>query len=198
MRRSGGTEAGPVWNEPSSHRRGTRATFAAVAMAGACASATFAFLAQGELLTGSAFAAAAAALLVVWGPSLKRPPPLPRLATQLVARAQKGDPDIYLDLDAVEVEAVYLLGSELFAHLKGGVGQRVDPGTGHRRPIQTSDVSLTWRCSGRKMAEKLAGQLNDWESRATPLRLLAARGRCALLMEDDSRWVTLPELKLAA
>ena len=109
-----------------------------------------------------------------------------------------GDPDLYLDLDAVEVEAVYVLGSELFTHLRGGIGERRDPVTGSRRRIETSDVSLTWRCSGRRSADRLAAQLNDWEQRRAPLRLLAACGRCALLIEDERKWVALPELRLAA
>lgn len=112
-------------------------------------------------------------------------------------RPMPGDPDLYLDLDAVEVEAVYVLGTELFTHLKGGVGERKDLATGTHRHIETSDVSLTWRCAGRRSAEKLAAQLNDWESKHTPLRLLAACGRSALLMEDDDNWLILPELRLA-
>lgn len=113
-------------------------------------------------------------------------------------RPHPGDVDLYLDLDAVEVYAVYMLGCELFTHLRGGIGERKDPVTGDRRHIETSDVSLTWRCSCRRSARRLAVQLNEWEAKGTPLRLLAARGRCAVLMEDDRRWVVLPELKLAA
>jgi hypothetical protein len=109
-----------------------------------------------------------------------------------------GDPDLYLDLEEVEVQAVYVVGTELFTQLKGGVGERRDPATGDQRHIETSDVSLTWRCGGRRAADKLAAQLNDWESRHTPLRLLAASGRSALLMEDDQNWLVLPELRLAA
>ena len=109
-----------------------------------------------------------------------------------------GDPDLYLDLDAVEVHAVYLLGSEVFTHLKGGIGERRDPSTGENRPIETSDVSLTWHCPGRRSARRLAAQLNQWEARQTHLRLLAARGRSALLMEDNQHWLVLPELRLSA
>jgi hypothetical protein len=106
-----------------------------------------------------------------------------------------GDPDLYLDLDAVEVQAVYLMGTELFTQLTGGVGQRKDLVTGDRLDIETTDVSLTWRCTGRRTAERLAAQLNEWESKHTPLRLLAACGRSALLMEDDHKWLMLPELR---
>ena len=77
------------------------------------------------------------------------------------------------------------------------MGERRDPSTGDQRHIETSDVSLTWRCGGRRAADKLAAQLNDWESRHTSLRLLAACGRSALLMEDDQNWLVLPELRLA-
>ena len=104
----------------------------------------------------------------------------------------------YLDIDAVEVEAVYVLGSEVFTQLTGGVGSILDPLSGDERHIETKDVSLTWRCEGRRSAAKLAGRLNEWEARGAHLRLTAARGRCALLIEDDDHWVALPELRLSA
>ncbi len=113
-------------------------------------------------------------------------------------RARPDDPDLYLDLASVEVDAVYVLGPELFAHLKGGTGQRLDPVTGDVQHIETTDVSLTWRCSGPRSATRLAERLNDWEAKGTPLRLLAAYGRPAQLMEDDRNWVALPELRIAS
>jgi len=109
-----------------------------------------------------------------------------------------GEPGRYLDIDDVEVEAVYVLGAEVFTHLTGGVGRVLDPLSGNERHIETSDVSLTWRCQGRRSAAKLADRLNDWESRGAHLRLMASRGRCALLIEDDDHWVALPELRLSA
>jgi hypothetical protein len=104
----------------------------------------------------------------------------------------------YLDIDAVEVEAVYVLDAEVFTHPTGGVGSILDPLSGDERHIETSDVSLTWRCQGRRSAAKLAGRLNEWEARGAHLRLMAARGHCALLIEDDDHWVALPELRLTA
>lgn len=109
-----------------------------------------------------------------------------------------GEPGRYLDIDAVEVEAVYVLGAEVFTHLTGGVGRVLDPLSGNERHIETSDVSLTWRCQGRRSAAKLADRLNEWEARGAHLRLMATRGRCALLIEDDDNWVALPELRLSA
>jgi hypothetical protein len=109
-----------------------------------------------------------------------------------------GEPGRYLDIDAVEVEAVYVLGAEVFTQLTGGVGRVLDPLSGHERHIETSDVCLTWRCQGRRSAAKLADRLNEWESRGAHLRLMAARGHCALLIEDDDHWVALPELRLSA
>jgi hypothetical protein len=109
-----------------------------------------------------------------------------------------ADPGRYLDIDAVEVEAVYVLGSEVFTHLTGGVGSILDPLSGNERFIETSDVCLTWRCQGRRSAAKLADRLNEWEARGAHLRLMAARGHCALLIEDDDHWVALPELRLSA
>ncbi len=108
------------------------------------------------------------------------------------------EPGRYLDIDAVEVEAVYVLGAEVFTHLRGGVGSVLDPLSGNERHIETSDVSLTWRCQGRRSAAKLADRLNEWEARGLSLRLMAARGHCALLIEDDDHWVALPELRLSA
>ena len=88
-------------------------------------------------------------------------------------------PGRYLDIDAVEVEAVYVLGAEVFTHLTGGVGRVLDPLSGNERHIETSDVSLTWRCQGRRSAAKLADRLNEWEASGAHLRLMATRGRCA-------------------
>jgi len=113
-------------------------------------------------------------------------------------RPRPGDHDLYLDVDAVEVDAVYALGLDLFTHLRGGVGQRTDPSTGQLRPVETTDISLTWHCKSRRSARQAARSLNEWQATRTPLRLLAAQGRCALLMEDDDNWVVLPELKLAS
>ncbi len=110
----------------------------------------------------------------------------------------QGEPGRYLDIDAIEVEAVYVLGAEVFTHLTGGVGSVLDPLSGNERHIETSDVSLTWRCQGRRSAAKLAYRLNEWEARGAHLRLMATRGRCALLIEDDDHWVALPELRLSA
>ena len=110
----------------------------------------------------------------------------------------QGEPGPHLDIDAVEVEAGYVLGAEVFTHLTGGVGSVLDPLSGNERHIETSDVSLTWRCQGRRSAAKLADRLNEWEARGAHLRLMAARGRCALLIEDDDNWVALPELRLGA
>ena len=110
-------------------------------------------------------------------------------------RVTAEDPDLYLDLDAVEVQAVYVLGAELFTHLRGGIGQRRDPLTGDQRHIEASDVALTWRCTGKRAAERLATQLNYWQAMRTPLRLLAVCGRRASLIEDEEHWVVLPELR---
>jgi hypothetical protein len=167
-------------------------------MAVACLVGVGALLARGFVVPAAGVIAAVTTLCIAgeWRlPVRRRLPPAPLTAPD---RPQPGDPDLYLDLDAVEIAAVYLLGVELFAHLRGGIGERRDPLTGDRRPIQTSDVSLTWRCVGHRSASRLAEQLNEWEARRTPLRLLAARGRCALLIENDHNWVVLPELRLGA
>lgn len=172
------------------------AIWPARAAAGLCGAAAAGMLAAGLVLPGAGIALAAVAIAVMWASPRSRP--RRGLGPQMLARASLGDPDLYLDLDAVQVQAVYQLGPELYAHLRGGVGQRLDPHTGNRRSIETSDVSLTWRCTTQRGARRLAGRLNQWEANGTPLRLLAMRGRCALLLEDDDEWVTLPELRLAA
>jgi hypothetical protein len=125
-----------------------------------------------------------------------RPTDRPGRESPAAGLANDRDPALYLDLEAVEVAAVYVLGAEVFTQLKGGNGNLVDPLTGSERHIETSDVSLTWRCQGRRSAAKLADRLNEWEMKGSRLRLLAARGRSALLMEDDEHWLALPELRL--
>jgi hypothetical protein len=114
-----------------------------------------------------------------------------------VARLIPRDSDLYLDLIEVQVEAVYVLGTELFTVLRGGSGKRRDPVTGHQRAVETTDVSLTWHCGGSRSAARLAKKLNQWKARGTPLRLLAASGHAALLVENSDNWVSLPELHLA-
>lgn len=188
---SDGPSTGSPWWRPWPARLAT----------GTCVAAGLACLTNGAVASGLGFLMAALAAAVLWvvpGAASGPTPAGTRLGCQLLERAHRGDPDLYLDLDAVEVEAVYRIDTELYAHLRGGIGQRVDPSTGDRRCIETSDVSLTWRCSCRRTAERLASQLNYWEARGTPLRLLAIKGRCAVLMEDTTNWVTLPELRLAA
>ncbi len=104
--------------------------------------------------------------------------------------------DLYLELHAVEVEAVYVLGNEVLAYLRGGSGFRVDPLTRQRRSVETTNISLTWRCHGRRCARRQARRLNSWEAGRTPLQLLAAHGRCTLLVNDDEDWLQLPELRI--
>ena len=140
--------------------------------------------------------ASGAALAVLWGWPHSRKRAKRAAAARAWSRARQTA-DLYLDLAEVEVEAVYVLGAELFTRLRGGSGRRVDPVTGNQRHIETSDVSLTWHCSGKRSAARLADKLNEWQARQTPLRLLAARGQAALLMESDNVWVVLPELQLA-
>lgn len=188
----------PAWHGPQRLVESVKA-WVAVALALGCLAAGCVLLSLGHPVAAAGTIAAGTAISVAWAwPVPKRAKPLAAVPQLTKRRPQPGDADLYLDLDAVEVEAVYVLGSELFTHLKGGVGHRKDPVTGDERQIETSEVSLTWRCHGHRSAQRLASQLNRWEEHRTPLRLLAARGRCALLMEDESTWVVLPELRLAA
>jgi hypothetical protein len=189
----------PSWPHPERANANTR-SWLAFGAAACCVLVGSLLIATGAWLPAAGAIGAGTALAVGWAWPIPAIPKLSRSAipAQTKHRPRPGDADLYLDLDAVEVEAVYVLGTELFTHLRGGVGQRKDPVTGDQRQIETSEVSLTWRCHGRRTAERLADKLNEWEHQHTPLRLLAARGRCALLMEDDDNWVVLPELRLAA
>lgn len=188
----------PAWHEPQRLPQNVKAWVAA-ALAVGCVVAGGVLLSFGYPVAAAGTIAAGTAISVAWAwPAPRRARPVAAMPQSSKRRPLPGDADLYLDLDAVEVEAVYVLGNELFTHLKGGVGHRKDLVTGDERQIETSEVSLTWRCHGHRSAERLASQLNRWEARRTPLRLLAARGRCALLMEDESNWVVLPELRLAA
>ncbi len=188
----------PAWHEPR-HLPQTVKACAALALALGCLAAGCVLLSLGDPVAAAGTIAAGTAISVAWSwPVPGRPRPVRAVPQLAKRRPHPGDTDLYLDLDAVEIEAVYVLGNELLTHLKGGVGHRTDPVTGEERQIETSEVCLTWRCHGHRSAEKLASQLNRWEALRTPLRLLAASGRCALLMEDDSNWVVLPELRIAA
>jgi hypothetical protein len=150
--------------------------------------------------TSLALAASAlcAAIAITWGLRRSSHVDVEGATTAADGQMSPGSAGLYLTLDDVEVAAVYVLGTELYTHLRGGVGRLSDPLTGDQRHIETCDVSLTWRCQGRRSAARLAGRLNEWEASRAPLRLLAARGRCALLMEDDQHWLALPELRLAS
>jgi len=160
---------------------------------------------------GALSASMAIAWAVLFSESLRAPrPAVPsgsNIGPTLPARNNIGMPGgnlgqggsgRYLDIDAVAVEAVYVIGAEVFTHLTGGVGSILDPLSGDERHIETSGLSLTWRCQRRRSAAKLAGRLNEWEARGAHLRLMAARGSFALLIEDDDHWVVLPELRLSA
>lgn len=179
-------------------RRDKGVVWPAMVVAAGCLAACVGLVTMGVVLPGLAFGLIGLAVAIVWGAPGRPLRAKAGARAPLAARVVQDDPDIYLDLDAVQVHAVYQLGAELYAHLRGGVGKRVDPATGARRPIETSDVSLTWRCSGRRTADRLAHQLNRWQAQGTLLRLLALRGRSALLIEDTDVWVSLPELRLAA
>lgn len=201
MQPSSPTATVPGWS--ADRANGAARSWLALAAASCCVLCGLALITIGSWFAAAGAIAAGTALAVGWAWPLPGAPRVPNLVqavkpAQVRHRPRPGDEDLYLDLDAVEIEAVYVFGTEVFTHLRGGVGQRKDPLTGNQRPIETSEVSLTWRCHGRRTAERLAGRLNQWESNQTPLRLLAARGRCALLMEDDDNWVVLPELRLAA
>lgn len=163
----------------------------------ACLVAAYALVALGHVYLALRVSAIGAAIAIAWGLPFSLHLSVPGVAPKLVVHIGPGDPDLYLDLDAIQVEAVYVLGAEVFARLRGGMGRRLDPLTGDQRHIETSDISLTWRCRGLRSAAKLAERLNQWEARGTQLRLLAARGHCALLIEDDQNWLALPEMRIA-
>jgi hypothetical protein len=196
--------SGPDLGSKSEYRGRASACWVTLGVAGSLV-AVYLLLALGRNALALGASALCASLAVVWAVLFSEPHRAP--GSELPARTNIGPPIAnlspdgsgrYLDIDAVEVEAVYVLGAEVFTHLTGGVGSILDPLSGDERHIETSDVSLTWRCQGRRSAAKLAGRLNEWEARGAHLRLMAARGRCALLIEDDDHWVALPELRLSA
>jgi hypothetical protein len=195
---------GPHLASTREHLARTAACWVTLGIAGSLA-AVYVLLALGRSALALLASALCASMAMVW--AVLFPEALRAPASQVPAMTDAGSPmgDLgadgsgrYLDIDAVEVEAVYLLDAEVFTHLTGGVGSILDPLSGDERHIETSDVSLTWRCQGRRSAAKLAGRLNEWEARGAHLRLTAARGHCALLIEDDDHWVALPELRLTA
>ncbi len=114
----------------------------------------------------------------------------------VVEHAHPGDPDLCLDVDSTEVMGVFAIGRELLACLRGGTGFCTGSKAGGHKACQVDDMAITWRCAGRRAARRLARQLNAWQSAGTPLRLLSATGRCAILMEDERSWLTLPEIRV--
>lgn len=117
-----------------------------------------------------------------------------RLLCGVVDHAHPGDPDLCLDIHATRVAGVFNLGPELLACLDGGTGFRSGPEeTGHT-PCQIDSAAIAWRCAGRRAARRLAGKLNAWQAAGTPLQLLSARDRCAVLMEGENSFLTLPEV----
>ena len=195
---------GPHLGSTSEQLARTAACWVTLGMASSLA-AVYVLLALGRSALALVAGALCASMAMVW--ALLFPEALRAPAGQVPHMTNIGSPmgDLgadgsgrYLDIDAVEVEAVYVLDAEVFTHPTGGVGSILDPLSGDERHIETSDVSLTWRCQGRRSAAKLAGRLNEWEARGAHLRLTAARGHCALLIEDDDHWVALPELRLTA
>ncbi len=120
-----------------------------------------------------------------------------RLLCGVVEHAQPDDPDLCLDIRATEVSGVFTVGPELLACLHGGTGFRGDARAGEHQACQVEDAAIACRCAGRRAARRLAGKLNAWQADRTPLRLLSAEGRCAILMEDEHRFLTLPEVHAA-
>jgi len=119
---------------------------------------------------------------------------LGKILTGSVDRARPGDPDLLLDLDAVKIAGVYRLGGDLLAYLRGGTGLRTDEYSGLARAWQAGSLFLTWRGAGRLSTDKLVHQLNTWQSSGAPVRLVGAKGRCAVLMDEDDHCLVLPEL----
>jgi hypothetical protein len=114
----------------------------------------------------------------------------------IVEHAHPGDPDLCLDVEATEVTGVFAVGPEILACLHGGSGFCTGSDADGHKSCRIDDMAITWRCEGRRAARRLARQLNAWESARTPLRLLSAEGRCAVLMEDERSWLTLPEIRV--
>ena len=121
-----------------------------------------------------------------------------RLLCGVVEHAHPDDPDLCLDVRATEVSGVFMVGPELLACVHGGTGFCRRARTGEHEPCQIEDAAIACRCTGRRAARRRARKLNDWQAARTPLRLLSAEGRCAVLMEDEHRFLTLPEVRAGA
>jgi hypothetical protein len=122
-----------------------------------------------------------------------------KILTGATNRAHPGDPDLLLDLPAVEVAGVFALGRDILACLSRTCPCGGDGGAeGFHGPNERDRFFLSWRCASRCAAARLARQLGEWQTVRAPLRLLAAKGRCAVLMEDEHCWLTLPELSVAS
>ena len=194
------SQAGPDIRSATGYPGRTSACGVTLGVAGSLV-AVYVLLALGRNSLALAASALCASMAVVWAMLFSAPvrvlatnyQPGPASAVPWGTSDRDGS-GRYLDIDAVEVEAVYVLGSEVFTHLTGGVGSIVDPLSGDERHIETSDVSSTWRCQvGGRRQSWLAGSTSGKpeelhlspDGRPRPLRLL---------IEDDDHWVALPEL----
>jgi hypothetical protein len=117
-----------------------------------------------------------------------------KILTGATDRAHPGDPDLLFDEQYIEVAGAYRLGRDLLAYLSRGSRRSPECEADCHGPDEVDSFFLSWRCASPCVAAKLSRQLAAWQAARTPLRLLAAKGRCSVLMEDEHRWLTLPEL----
>ena len=108
------------------------------------------------------------------------------------------DSQLRLLLRGLKVAAVFRYNKEVLVHLMAGfsscpANELLAPGC-----REAEGIYLTWRCAGTPSSARLMTQLSTWQEKETLLRLVACRGRAAVLMEDEQHWLRLPELAARA
>lgn len=135
-----------------------------------------------------AMACVLAGLAVLWRLCLLSPAHLPTI--DLVAghtRSREGcSCDAVLEVASLRVGGAYCLGAEILAYFERGAGGGCEP----------LALFLSWRAGNRRLALRQWRQLARWQSLGTVLRLSAARGRPAFVVQDARCWLSLPELHL--
>lgn len=136
----------------------------------------------------AAMACTVAGLAVLWLLCLRAPaqqPTIDLLTGHTRLREGCGCEPV-LELGSLHVGAAYRLGNEILAYFE----QPRDSGC---EPLA---LFLSWRAGSRRLALRQWRQLARWQSLGAALRLSAASGLPAFVVQDATTWLSLPELQV--
>ena len=129
-----------------------------------------------------------AALAVLWLLCLRAPsqqPTIDLLTGHTRLREGCGCAAV-LELGPLHVGGAYCLGTEILAYFERPLDSACEP----------LALFLSWRAGNRHLALRQWRQLARWQSLGTALRLSAASGLPAFVVQDAMTWLSLPELHL--